>query len=245
MIIKIRSIKTRLFIPHEKLIPFLELYFKRVVEKDMLVVTSKIVALAEGRIIEHWNKKIKEKTIRSESEIMIPAKHICLTVKDGMVMASAGIDESNAAGCLILLPKDSWKIAEVIRRHFLKKFKLKKLGVIITDSRNAPFRSGVTGVAIAYSGFRGLKDYRKSLDIFGRPFHFSRVDVADSLATAAVLGMGEGNERRPLAIISGSDIEFVNKVDRRELRIDVADDMYGPLFQHVRKKSFNKDKRLN
>lgn len=241
MIMKVRAIKTRLFIPNEKLLPFLDTYFKKVAEKDVLVITSKIVALAEGRIVEQWNEKIKKEIIRSESEIMIPAKYICLTVKDKMVMASAGIDESNAAGCLILLPKDSWRIAEMVRGYFMKKFKLKKLGVVITDSRNAPFRVGVTGVAIGYSGFKGLKDYRKSLDIFGRPFHFSRVDVADSLATAAVLGMGEGNERRPLAIISGADLEFINKVNRQELRIDITDDMYGPLFQYVQKKSFDKD----
>lgn len=237
---KVKAIKTRLFVPNEKLLPFLDGYFSKVSEGNILVVTSKIVALSEGRIVEHWNEETKREIIKRESELMIPAKYICLTVKDRMVMASAGIDESNAAGCLILLPKDSWQAAETIRRHFMRKYNLKRLGVIITDSRNAPFRAGVTGAAIGYAGFKGLKDYRKSKDIFGRPFHFSRVDVADSLATAAVLGMGEGNERRPLALISGADLEFVNKVNRQELRIDVADDMYGPLFQHVQR-SFDKD----
>jgi len=155
-------------------------------------------------------------------------------VKDGMVMASAGVDESNGNGALILLPRDSWRVASAIRSHIRKRRRLRELGVIITDSRNAPFRKGITGAALAYSGFKGLKDYRRTLDIFGRPFHFSRVDVADSLATAAVLCMGEGNEKRPLAIISGAPVTYTDKINKKELRISLEEDMYGPLFRQTR-----------
>lgn len=231
---KVKAIKTRLFLPEEKLLPFIDQYCPILREGDILVVTSKIVALAEGRLVTKWDNAKKQAIIKQESQLMIPAKYICLTVKDGMVMASAGVDESNGNGALILLPRDSWRVASAIRSHFRKRRGLRKLGVIITDSRNAPFRKGITGAALAYSGFKGLKDYRRTLDIFGRPFHFSRVDVADSLATAAVLCMGEGNEKRPLAIISNAPVTYTDKINKQELRISLEEDMYGPLFRRTR-----------
>jgi len=239
---KIKAIKTRIFLPNESLRLFVDQHIKAIKDGDILVITSKIAALSEGRFVAKWDKAKKQKIIRQESEIMIPAKHICLTVKDGMVMASAGIDESNGNGLLIFLPRDSWKIASVLRRYFMTKYQLKHLGVIITDSRNAPFRAGASGVAIAYSGFKGLKDYRKTVDIFGRSFHSSRVDVADSLASAAVLCMGEGNEKKPLAIISNPPVEYISKVNRQELRVRIEEDMYAPLFQAVNSRNFNSGK---
>lgn len=230
-VMKIKTIKTSIFQPRENLLTFISRYITGLKEGDVLVVTSKIVALAEGRYRQKTDQAGKEKIIRAESEFALPTKLVFLTIKDGIVMASAGVDESNGNGYIILLPRDSFKTAKEIREFFKKRFKLKKLGVIITDSRTAPLRAGVTGVALGYAGFRGLKDYRKTPDIFGRPFHFSRVDVADSLATAAVLCMGEGRERLPLALISNSPIEYVEKINKKELRINIKEDMYGPLFR--------------
>ena len=231
--------------PNERLIVFLEKSFKKINDGDILVITSKIVALSEGRIIEKWDKKMKEAIIRNESDVVISSGRSNLTIKDGVVAAAAGIDESNAAGCLILLPKNSWVTAARVRRHFINKLQLKNLGVIISDSRSAPFKAGVTGVALGYAGFKGLKDYRRKIDIFGRPFHFSRVNVADSLAAAAVFVMGEGNEMCPLALISQADVEFSSRVNRAELKINSADDMYAPLFHFLSKSRFDKDSGLN
>jgi len=228
---RIRAIKTRIFKPGENLQPFLDRYLVRPAEGDILVVTSKIVALAENRLIPKITAATKRKIIQQESEFRLATKYVYLTIKDGMVMANAGTDESNANGALILLPRDSFLAAARIRSHFRKKFRLKNLGVIITDSRCLPLRAGITGVALGYAGFRGLKDYRRRRDIFGRPFHYSRVDVADSLATAAVLLMGEGDERRPLAVISGAPVAYTNRINKHELKIDIKDDLYGPLFR--------------
>jgi len=232
---KIKTIKTVIFQPRDNLLTFIKRYVSRLKEGDILVVTSKIVALAEGRYRPKTDRAGKEKIIRAESEFSLPTKLVFLTIKDGMVMASAGVDESNGNGQIILLPRDSFKVAREIRRHFQKHFGLKCLGVIVTDSRTAPLRAGVTGVALGYAGFRGLKDYRQLPDLFGRLFHFSRVDVADSLATAAVLCMGEGRERCPLALISGAPVEYVDRVVKNELYIDIKEDMYGPLFRRFTK----------
>lgn len=231
----IQPIKTRVFQEGDDLFTFITDYFKKISEKSVIVVTSKIVALAEKRTAVAENIKTKEKLIRAESEFAIPTKYAWLTVKDGMVMASAGIDESNANGKLILLPKDSFKTARFLRDKLRKHYRVRHLGVLITDSRTIPLRAGVTGVALGYAGFRGVKDYRGTPDIFGRKFKFSRTDVADSLATAAVLVMGEGNEQQPLAILEKTPIEFCDKIHRRELHIDIKDDMYQPLFSKLPK----------
>ncbi len=229
----IRPIKTRVFQEGDDLLAFIADYFKKLPEKSVVVVTSKIVALGEKRTAVVKNIQTKEKLIRRESELAISTKYAWLTVKDGMVMASAGIDESNANGKLILLPKDSFKTARFLRKKLRQKYGVKHLGVLVTDSRTVPLRAGVTGVALGYAGFRGIKDYRGTPDIFGRKFKFSRTNMADSLATAAVFVMGEGNEQQPLALIEKVPIKFCDKIRRKELHIDIRDDMYQPLFSKL------------
>lgn len=231
----VQPLKTRVYQEGEDLFLFISRYLKKVPERSVIVVTSKIVALAEKRTAVATNARAKAKLIRAESEFAIPTKYVWLTIKDGMMMASAGIDESNANGKLILLPTNSFRSAHILRKQLRQKYKVRRLGVLITDSRTIPLRAGVTGVALGYAGFRGIKDYRGTADIFGRKFKFSRTNVADSLATAAVVVMGEGNEQRPLAIITQSPAEFCDTVHRQELRIDIHDDMYRPLFVRVRK----------
>lgn len=231
----VTPIKTRIFKEGEDLFPFVVRYLKKPSERSVIVVTSKIVALSERRTAVVENVRAKEKLIRRESELAIPTKYVWLTIKDGMVMASAGIDESNANGKLILLPKDSFKTARVLRKKLRQKYGVRQLGVLVTDSRTMPLRAGVIGAALGYAGFRGIKDYRGTSDIFGRKFQFSRTDVADSLATAAVLVMGEGNERQPLAIIEKARVEFCDAMHRKELHIAIQDDMYRPLFSKLLK----------
>lgn len=228
-------IKTRVFKEGEALLPFIRAYIKKLPERSVLVVTSKIVALSEKRTATIKNSRTKIALIRKESEVALRTKYVWLTIKNGMMMASAGIDESNANGKLILLPRDSFKTALFLHKSLRKIHKVKNLGVLITDSRTIPLRLGVTGVAVGYAGFRGLKDYRGTPDIFGRKFKFAQTNVADSLATAAVFMMGEGNEQQPLALIKNAPVEFCEKINRNESRIDVKNDMYKPLFTHLPK----------
>ena len=234
----VKPIKTEVFQECENLFSFIVKHIKSIPEKSILVITSKVVALSEGRTVVAKDERAKEKIIRKESDFAVPTKFVWLTLKDGMLMASAGIDESNANGKLILLPRDSYKTADEIRKKLKKYFGVKKIGIIITDSRTAPLRAGVTAVALGYAGFSGIKDYRGKPDIFGRKFHFSRVNVADSLATSAVFVMGEGNERYPLAIIEDieeASVKFREKVSRKEVIIGIEDDMYKPFFTQWRK----------
>ena len=237
---QIKAIKTRIFRETEALLPFILKYVKKIPENSIVVITSKIVALAEGRTVSVDLKlsrdAMREKIIKAESQFMIRTKYTWLTIKDGMVMSSAGIDESNADGKIILLPKNSFKSAELIRKELCKKFKVKNLGILITDSRLLPLRAGVVGVALGYAGFKGVRDYRGTADIFGRILKLSRTDIADSLATSAVLCMGEGKEQQPLAMITDSPVSFTQKVNKKELAIDPREDLYAPLFRSILKK---------
>jgi coenzyme F420-0:L-glutamate ligase len=230
----VRAIRTRLFHEKEPLVQFIVEHVSRIKEGSIVVVTSKIVALAEGRVTDIASDKEKTRIIRSESEFAIKTKHAWLTIKDGVVLPSAGVDESNAQGRLILLPKDSFTQAARIRRALKKHYRLKRLGVIITDSRVLPLRAGVVGVALGYAGFHGVKDYRGKQDLFDRPLKITRVDVADSLATAAVFEMGEGAERRPLAVIQDVEVEFCERINRNELKIKLTDDLFKPLFARLK-----------
>lgn len=232
----VKAIKTSVFQEGEDLFKFIVGHVKRLHDKSVFVITSKIVALGEGRVRSVKSKREKIKIIKEESEYAIHTKHAWLTIKDGFVMASAGIDESNADGKIILLPQDSYQTAREIRKKLIKHYGIKDLGIIITDSRTEPLRSGVTGKSIGYAGFEGVKSYVGKPDIFGRTFKFSRVSVADSLASGAVFEMGEGNEQKPLCIVEGAEIKFTGRrIDPSESKIELKDDMYRPLFKKYRK----------
>lgn len=242
---KVKAIKTRIFKENEDLVQFIFTYFKKIPENSVIVITSKIVALSEGRTVEIDPslsfEEMHSRVIKQESDYVLRTKYTWLTIKDNMVMASAGIDESNADGKIILLPKDSFKSASIVRKMLQKKYGVKNLGVLITDSRLFPLRAGIVGAAIGYAGFKGVKDYRGTGDIFGRILKLSRTDIADSLATAAVFCMGEGKEQQPLALITDAPIVFIEKVNKKELYIDPREDLYQPLFEKIKKIKFKKN----
>ena len=228
---KVAPVRTRVFKEGEDIIAFAREYIPKLKNGSVLAVASKIVALAEGAVVQATNARAKEVIIRAESEWQLQAKYGKLTLKDGLLMWNAGIDESNARGNVILLPEDSFAVAKKIRSSLLQNYKIRKLGIIITDSRVMPLRAGVVGVALGYAGFKGLRDYRGEKDIFGRKLKYTQTDIADSLATAAVLVMGEGREQQPLCIIEDAPVVFAEKVNRSELVVAPKDDMYGPLLK--------------
>jgi len=228
----VRAIKTRVFKEGEDLASFIRAHIPKLKEGSVLAVTSKVVALAEGRTAAVKSTKEKEALIKKESKWAIQTHpQWWWTKKDGMLLVNAGIDDSNADGKLVLLPEDSFKSAAALRKKFMVHFDISKCGVVITDSRISPMRAGVTGVALGYAGFRGVRDYRGKKDLFGRKLKVTLTDVADSLATAATLVMGEGAERQPLAVIEDAPVEFVEKVNPKEVQISAKDDMYAPLFR--------------
>lgn len=210
---KVKAIKTRKFLPpKDDLWSLLSEGIKSLDENTILAVTSKVVAIGEGRCIPIKKVKNKDELIISEADKYIPRKlapnkWVMHTIKNNLLIASAGIDESNGRGFYILWPKNPEESAEKIWLFLRKKYKVKNVGVIITDSHCIPMRRGLVGISIAHFGFSPLKDYRGKKDIFGRRLNVSLTDIPDCLASAAVLEMGEGAEQQPLAIIS--DVPYV------------------------------------
>jgi len=240
----VRPIKTRVFKEWEELTAFIRKYIPKLKNASVLAITSKVVALSEGRTAFIRNRKEKEALIKKESDWALKTHpEWWWTQKDDMLLVNAGIDDSNANGKLVLLPRDSFKIARNLQIRLRKLYRIRKLGIVITDSRISPMRAGVTGLALGYAGFRGVRDYRGKKDLFGRKLKVTMTDVADSLATAATLVMGEGAERQPLAIIEEAPVEFVEKVNRREVQISAKEDMYRPLFKYAARKSKPKRRR--
>ena len=226
---EIIPIKTRIFREKESLFEFLKNYLPTLIEGDVVAVTSKIVALSQGRTAVDSDKT---KIFKRESKEMIKTRWCYLAQKDGDWLPNAGVDESNANGRIILLPDNSYQVAINIRSSLKHFYRLKRLGVILTDTRSRPLRAGVTGVALAYAGFIGLGDYRGKTDLFGRKLKYTQSNLADALATAAVVTMGEGQERIPLAVIRNAPIKYASRRPEPDiLFINPRQDLYGLLFQ--------------
>lgn len=241
---KIAAIMTRPFLPpQEKLEDLLNMILS-LEENCVVAITSKVVSICEGRCVL-ISETTKDELAIKEADKYIPRELapdglILHTIKNNMLVASSGVDESNGAGYYILWPKNPHESARKIREYLKEKFKLKNLGIIITDSRLVPLRRGVVGIAIAFFGFKPLKDYRNSKDIFGREFKMETSNIPDSLASAAVLEMGEGSEQQPIAVISSlSQIEFIDHEYKPNspddsFEIPEKEDMFYPLLSSVK-----------
>ncbi len=161
------------------------------------------------------------------------------TIKNNIFIPAAGIDESNADGYYILWPKDVQATAKQLWIWLRKKYKVKNLGVIITDSHTIPLRRGVLGISLAHYGFNPLKDYRDKPDLFGRLFKMAQTNIADGLAAASVVVMGEGSEATPLCLITDIPwVKFVtkpviSKLPFSSFEIKTKEDMYYPLFSSM------------
>lgn len=241
----VTPIKTRKITPGKDndIRPILDKYLPKLKNRSVVAITSKILGICEGRAVPIIDKNEKRKLVIEESDLyLLPGENkynIFLTVKNKLLVASAGIDESNGKGYYIFWPKDAQKSANEIRKYLLQKHKVKYLGVVITDSKTAPLQRGVTGRMIAHSGFRALRNYVGKEDIFGHVLRVTQANVADSLAAAAVAVIGEGKEQTPIAVIK--EVPFVEFESRnpsqseiKELKIDLNDDLYASLLRGVR-----------
>lgn len=247
---KVTPIKTgKITIKNTSLFFILDQYLPPLKEKSVVVVTSKIVSICEGRVQKKVGDEKKDALAIQEAEWYLPRNenqhNVMITINQGTIIASAGIDESNGNGYFVLWPKNSQKTANDIRGYLINKYHLKQLGVIITDSRLTPLRRGVTGVSLAHSGFRCLNDYVGKPDIFGRLMKVEKANIADSLATAAVVVMGEGNEQQPLAIIE--DLDFVHFQNHnptvselKNNRVTIETDVFAKILKAVKWQKGNK-----
>ncbi|MDR1910550.1 MAG: coenzyme F420-0:L-glutamate ligase [Holosporales bacterium] len=225
------------------MLAILDRYVPALKEGDVVAVTSKIVALCQGRVVPKDGATSKNDLIRQEAEWFVEhasphSKKITIAIKEGMLIASAGIDESNVKQQYVLWPSQPQQAAAAIWAHLKKRDGLHHLGVILTDSQTHPLRWGVMGVGLAWCGFRPLWDCRGTQDIWGQALRVTTMNVLDGLAASAVIMMGESAEQTPIAIVHDAPyVRFSDvpptKQDTQALRIAQQDDLYAPLLQSV------------
>jgi len=195
---------------------------------DIIVVSQKVVSKAENRIINLEDVVPSKEALflaeiarkdpslvqlildESEEIIKVLKGHIIARTKHGIVCANAGIDRSNVAGSesiVTLLPEDPDESARVIRER-IEELTGKRIAVVITDTYGRPLRRGQVNVAIGVSGLKPFRDYRGLYDLFGYRLRVKRITVADEIAAAAELVMGNGAEGVPVAIVRGANVEL-------------------------------------
>lgn len=247
----VTPIKTDLVKVGDNLFEVISKNINKLPEESVLVVTSKIISVCQGRLIKKLSEEKSEKheLIKKEADLYIDPSFskydLMLTIKDNILAVNAGIDESNANENFILWPKDIQKVANDIWKFLKNHYKIKKVGVIISDSKTFPLKWGIVGTTVCFSGFKGLYDYRGKEDIFGRKLVMSQINIAEALAVSAVLEMGEANEKMPLCIIKNiTKIEFQDRVptkkELKDLIINIQDDVYAPVLMEAKWKKGEK-----
>ena len=193
-------------------------------EKDVIVITHVVVSKAEGNtvnldeispserainIAKQTGKEpaLVEVILRETEEIVRLGNNSLITeTKSGIVCANAGVDKSNIEGerNLALLPRDPDASAQRIR-HEIQRLSGCNVAVIVSDTHGRPLRMGEINVAIGLAGIKPIRDRRGEKDLFGYVLRVKQTAVADELASAAELVIGQTNEGIPAAIIRGYD----------------------------------------
>ena len=171
-----------------------------VADGDILVVTSKVVSKAEGRVV----KATRDEAIEAETARVV-ARRGATTIaqtRHGFVLAAAGVDESNTApGTVVLLPEDPDESARRLRKS-LRNQTGATVGVIITDTMGRPWRAGQTDTAIGAAGVLVTRDHRGEADAFGNTLEVTEAAVADEIAAAGDLVKGKALQV-PVALVRG------------------------------------------
>lgn len=202
----------------------------RIRNGDIIAVPSKIISLSQSRIVKFAEIKPSRQAsalarkwkIRSElaqvvvdeaDAILGGVKGFMLTLKEGMLTANAGVDAKNSPSNTVILWPTNLKHSVRKLKYTLERQLGCRIGTIIVDSRVTPLRLGTTGLAIAWSGFNPIHDDRGKLDLYGRRIIFTQTNIADDLAAAAHLLMGEAREQVGAVLIHNPPIRL-SKNDR-------------------------------
>lgn len=221
-------VQTEVFDLPQTLLASLEQHGETLQPGDVVAVSSKYVAISEGRVVhlkevvpsdeakvlaEKYNMSaiIAELVLQEADHIFggIPMGYL-LTLRSGIIAPNAGLDRSNIPnGQAVLLPEDPYKSAHELRNWVKNHFGV-HIGIVMTDSWLVPGRYGTTGIAVAAAGFQPVQDERGKADLFGNPMTVTQRGLADSLSTCAQMVMGERNEATPFAIVRDAGIELTD-----------------------------------
>ncbi len=188
---------------------------------DIISIASKLISVSEGRlkrideVIPSHRAKIQAKKyemdpkfvqiVMNESDnILGGLPGLLLTIKNGIITVNAGVDASNVPkGYVSLWPLDPQESVDKIRKKISCSI---KISVLIVDSQIVPLRLGTIGLALATSGFPSTIDLRGKKDLYGNSLIYTWHSIADDLAAAAHLLMGESDEKTPIVLIRGFNI---------------------------------------
>jgi coenzyme F420-0:L-glutamate ligase len=195
---------------------------------DVLAVSSKYAAIAEGRVVDmadvvvsaegaalakryNMNPKLAQLVYENADYIFGGIQlGFLLTWKDGIISPNAGLDRSNIPnGKVVLFPSAPYEYAARIRADVRAHLNA-DIGVVLTDSWLVPGRWGTTGIALACAGFKPVQDERGKADLFGNPMQVTQRGIADSLTVCAQMVMGERDEATPFAIIRNSGVQILD-----------------------------------
>ena len=226
-------IKTRVFIPpKDDLFRGLDESIADLRERDVLMISSKVLAIHQGRCVRVKDAN-KLDLIRQEAdEIICRIADPCVTIKEHAFVPNSGVDESNGNGYYILWPKNVGVLLKEIHEFLCKKFGLRELGILSIDSRVLPMRAGTVGISQASFGFVSTNDRVGESDLFGRPLEISQVNVADCLAGMGPLIMGEGGECCPIVRVRGlAGVTFCPNLGNLEIPKNL--DLFGEIFEKI------------
>ncbi|MBD3406301.1 MAG: coenzyme F420-0:L-glutamate ligase [Candidatus Lokiarchaeota archaeon] len=190
---------------------------------DILVVAHTIVSIAEGSVVNKTDVTISERAMKIAKKNNVDPIKVELALRDGEIIRDtpvlitqnehglitdySGVDESNAPPeCFVLLPTNPDRSARKLHEYFLEKFGI-HVPVIISDTQGRPWRKGSINLAIGIAGMSPFMKYAGSTDLYGNELHSSVVCIADELASAAELVMGQADEGVPLVLIRG--VEYI------------------------------------
>jgi len=214
---------------------------------DIIAIAQKVVSKAEGRIVRlrdvnpsenakeialatMKDPRLVELILRETGKIVKASRQIFIVEnKSGLISINAGIDKSNVKGAdaYALLPLDPDKSARRIRSEIVK-LTGKRVGVVICDTYSRPFRRAQVEFAIGVAGVDPFKDYRGQEDLFGYVLKVKRVAIADEIASAAELAMGQGNEAVPVVIIKNlGRVEWTEETSANDLLISKGEDLFS------------------
>jgi coenzyme F420-0:L-glutamate ligase/coenzyme F420-1:gamma-L-glutamate ligase len=187
---------------------------------DILVISSKFIAVSEGRVVDletviaspqaifeskrlAISPELCELAIRESDEVIGGVTGFMLTLKEGLLTPNAGIDKSNIEhGKVVLYPRNSLESAAAIVDELLFRRGV-EIGVVVSDSRLMPTRKGTVGVALAAAGMDAIVDFRGKPDLFGNILKVTSQAVADDLCSGAQIVMGEADESTPIVLVRG------------------------------------------
>lgn len=227
-------VKTRVLQPpQDDLLAALDESLKDVREGDVVVVSSKVVAIHEGRCVPVSDFD-KTAHIEHAAEVIVPRPYwrAPLTITNHVFVSSAGVDRSNSDGFYTLLPADPFVSAKNIHQYLTNRFGLSEAGVIITDSRSEPCRYGAVGVSIGWWGINPLEDHIGKTDLFGRKMKVERSNIVDGIAAGATVVMGEVAEQTPVVVARDiPNLHFTEKNTRDQLFCPFREDTFRVLYE--------------